>query len=102
MKKVILLILLTTLLSVNSFAEKFTIPFSCYPKEIQKKFEERGMKLDLNGNDKTPESFGFIQNEGREFVIYTYKDLSDEDLERMRSAILDGLWDTIIEWERGH
>lgn len=59
------------------------MPFSCYPKEIQKKCAEYGKKLDLSGNDRDENSWGFLVNEGTQFTIYTYESITEEDLELM-------------------
>ena len=68
------------LVANTAFSDKLIIPFDCYPKEIQAKFADTGRKLDLSGNDRTQDSWGFIVNEGTNYTIYTYKSASDEDL----------------------
>jgi len=70
-----------------AYADKLIIPFDCYPKEIQTQFAETGRKLDLSGNDRTRESWGFIVNEGSQFTIYTYKSASQEDFTVMMNII---------------
>ncbi len=55
------------------------VPFSCYPKEVQEAFALNDLKLDLSGNDRTEESWGFIENKGASFVLYSYKPLTQED-----------------------
>lgn len=62
-----------------SFADQLELPFECYPKSIQEKFAKHGKKLDLSGNDKTPDSWGFLENKGSKYVIYTYKPLEIPD-----------------------
>lgn len=79
MKKLILLIL-CLLISGIAFADKIIIPGNCYPKQIQKEFKKKGIKLDLSGNERNKKSWGFLVNEGSQFTIYTYKGLSTEDL----------------------
>ena len=79
MKKYILFLVLFLFVS-GLFADELTIPFPCYPKKIQEKFAEYGMKLDLSGNDRTSDSWGFLENKGAEFIIYTYKPVTKEEL----------------------
>lgn len=88
MKKIIIAIIILLYLATNSFADKIQFPFSCYPKELQRVFAERGMKLDLSGNDRTPDSWGFLRNEGAEFWLYTYRPVSTEDLELIKRIML--------------
>jgi len=64
----------------NLYADKLLVPFECYPKEVQKLYIENGLKLDLDRNDKTPDSWGFLINEGGQYWIYTYKPVTDEEL----------------------
>ena len=66
-----------------SYSDELLVPFSCYPKDLQKRFAENGRKLDLNGNDRTPESWGFLFNKGAGYVIYTYRTATPKDLEIM-------------------
>ena len=88
----LLTLLLTMCLSVNiAFADKLQIPFSCYPKKVQAVFMEYGLKLDLDGNDRTPESWGFLKNEGSEFWLYTYRGVTTEELEFIR----DIMWECL-------
>jgi hypothetical protein len=79
MKKLLAFVLFLCVSSI-AYADKIIIPGSCYPKKIQKEFKNRGIKLDLSGNDRTKESWGFLVNEGSEFTIYTYKGATEEDL----------------------
>ena len=87
MKIIIALILI--LLTTNAYADKIIIPFSVYPYELQRIYAEHGKKLDLNRNDRTPDSWGFLMNEGTNFTIYTYESATDEDFR----FILDMLWE---------
>jgi len=74
-------------IALPCLADKLIVPFDCYPKEIQSGFAEAGMKLDLSGNDRTRESWGFIVNEGSQFVIYTYKNATPEDFKIIMDII---------------
>ena len=73
---IITFLLVITILS----ADELTIPYSCYPKVIQTKFAEHNLKLDLNGDERTKDSWGFIKNEGAQYKIFTYKSITREEL----------------------
>ena len=88
MKKYIILIILL-LIANTAFCDKFIIPFSCYPEELQKEFAEYDRKLDLDGKDRTEDSWGFIFNEGSQYIIYTYKSATMEDLDIMKEIIFN-------------
>lgn len=87
------LLILLLLLPLACFAEEFRFPFSCYPKDVQKQFAEYNKKLDLDGNDRTEDSWGFIENKGTFFKIYTYFQTTKEDKEIIRKVILEGDFD---------
>ena len=63
---------------------------SCYPKEVQAKFAETGRKLDLSGNDRTRDSWGFLDNRGGNFVIYTYRPATEADFKAIEEIVLLG------------
>lgn len=84
------LILAILLLPLTSFADEFRFPFSVYPKKVQAKFAEYDRKLDLNGNDRTENSWGFIENKGTSFVIFTYRSATEEDFKIIREIFLEG------------
>jgi len=71
--------LILILLCSVSHADQFIVPFSVYPKELQKTFAEEGYKLDLSGNDRTRDSWGFIQSEGSQYKIFTYEPIKDDE-----------------------
>jgi len=79
LKKLCLILILLS--PLTCCADEFMFPFSCYPKQVQEKFAEHGKKLDLDGNDRTEESWGFIENQGTNFKIYTYYSATEEDLQ---------------------
>ena len=79
MKKLITIILI--LIATTAHADKLIIPFDCYPTEVQEKFLTEGIKLDLDGNERTQESWGFLKNEGNQFIIYTYNSITIEELD---------------------
>lgn len=84
------LVVLFLMIHTTSFADMVSIPFSCYPKKMQASFEKRGYKLDLDGNDRTEDSWGFIVNKGNKFEVYTYKPITVEELEMLREVT----WET--------
>ena len=75
----IALILIIILLLCNvAYADKLGIPFDCYPKAIQEAFAEEGLKVDFRAEDRTKDSWGFIQSEGSRYYIYTYHPIPRE------------------------
>ena len=74
---------------IKATADEIKIPFSCYPKILQSKLEEKGYKLDLSGNDRTEESWGFLENKGTSFSIFTYQPVTEEELQ-MISGVVNG------------
>ena len=84
------LILLILLFPLTCFSDEFRFPFSIYPKEIQTKFAEYDRILDLNGNDRTEESWGFIENKGTNFIIYTYRSTTKEDFKIIKEVFAGG------------
>ena len=83
-------LLVLLLFATNCFADEFRIPLRCHPKELQNHFAETGRKLDLSGNDETRDSWGFIENKGSSFVIYTYRAATDEDMALILKVIIGG------------
>jgi hypothetical protein len=90
MKKIILTIAILLITSL-AYSYELKIPFSCYPKDLQDDFADKGIKLDLSGNDRTPDSWGFIDNRGSNFIICTYKPLDIEELELVKKIIFGGM-----------
>jgi hypothetical protein len=86
----ILLIILICLMANIAVADEFRIPISCYPIDLQRKFEERGRKLDLITDRRTPESWGYLLNRGSAFTIFTYRSATKEDLELILEIIRNG------------
>ena len=86
----ILIILLLVLLG-NAFADKIIVPFDCYPRELRARFEERGFKLDLSAIERTRDSWAFLVSEGQQYLIYTYKPVTQEDFD----VIMEVVWDEL-------
>ncbi len=59
-----------------SHATEVRVPYGIYVEQFKKESKEKG--FDLNDVD------GFIQNKGNNFVIYTYKPITDEQLELIK------------------
>lgn len=91
MRKLIYVLVIVSLItfSLSTFADEFSIPFSVYPKQLQAKFKEHNLKLDLSGNDRTEDSFGFILNKGTSFSIFTYFNLTDEQMDVLLDILLE-------------
>ena len=64
MKYIIILFLFLSV-SLFAYADKIQIPFSCYPKELQKVFKDNGIKLDLDGNERDKDVLNWISSKGR-------------------------------------
>jgi hypothetical protein len=70
------------------YADKIIIPFSCYPKEIQKRFAEKQKKVDLSQNDREQDSWAFIRSNGSDYEICTYAPVTIEELELIKSVVM--------------
>ncbi|HEC64909.1 MAG TPA: hypothetical protein ENI23_06440 [bacterium] len=89
MKKLLIIFLLFANLA---YSDQLLIPFDCYPKEVQKQLAKTGRKLDLSGNDRTEDSWGFIENKGSVYIIYTYKSATKDDLGAIMTLVQGGVW----------
>lgn len=78
--KIIFLILISILFFNIAFCDQLEIPYSCYPKILQERFADNNLKLDLSGNDRTQDSWGFIENKGTSYKIFTYRSVTPEEL----------------------
>ena len=76
----ILGILLLFVIISSACSDSFIIPYDCYPKKVKERFAQEGLKLDLNGNDRTKDSWGFLINEGSQFTIYTYHSATKREM----------------------
>ena len=85
MKTIIVLVLL--LVTTMCSADELRIPYSCYPRELQQQFLDKGYKVDLNSVDRTRESWGFIENEGSQYKIFTYNSVTTEELQDIMELI---------------
>lgn len=78
--KIISLILISIFFFNIAIADELSIPYSCFPKLLQAKFSENNLKLDLDGNNRTQDSWGFLKNEGASYKIYTYRSVTTDEL----------------------
>lgn len=77
----IISLFITLILFFNiATADELQIPFSCFPKEIQAKFLKYNLKLDLDGNERTKDSWGFLENKGSNYIIFTYRSVTQDEL----------------------
>lgn len=77
--------ILTILLSLGcslSFADEIRIPVSVKVDDFKNECKKSG--FDLNEVD------GFVENKGQRFIVYTYKSVTDQQLE----IIKDAAWKT--------
>ena len=81
-----ILLLLFVLIS-SVFADELRVPFSCWPKDLQTKFAETGRKLDLSANDRTKDSWGYIESKGSQFSLFTYRSVTPEDFEVIQKIV---------------
>ena len=75
------------LIAGNCFSDEIIVPFTTYPKEIQKRFAEHGYKVDLDGNDRTRESWAFLDNRGSELRICTYVPITQEGFDTITKVL---------------
>ena len=84
----ILIILLFCSTTVS--ADELVVPFECYPDEVVQIFKENGFKLEPGPEHRDKDSWGFLKNEGSQYRIFTYKSLTERDLERLVKIINRG------------
>jgi len=86
-KKALVAGLIMLLFCVTCYADTLQIPVACYPIKMQQAFSDAGYKLDLSGNDRTEDSWGFIENRGTYFFIHTYRSVKPEDFEVIQQIV---------------
>lgn len=72
-----------------ALADSLVIPFSCWPKEVQAAFKETGRKVDLIGELRTSDSWGYIMNEGSSYKIHTYNPVTPKDFEVIQQIVFE-------------
>ncbi len=87
MRNIIIISFILILLTTGSLADELQVPTSCYPKKVQAKFEEYGLRLDLSPNDREEDSWGFLVSKGSNFSIFTYRSMSKSDFERITKIL---------------
>lgn len=70
-----------------AFADELRIPISCWPKELKEEFAKTGRKLDLTSGERSNESWGYIVNNGSEFVLFTYQSVTQEDFDIIQKIV---------------
>ena len=85
--KNIFFIFLFLLICTLSNADEIQIPFSCWPFELQKEFSVEGIKLDLDPNKRTDDSWGYVMNKGSHFSLFTYKSATPKDFEIIKQIV---------------
>ena len=65
----------------TSFSDEIHIPFSVYVNDFKSDCKASGLDL----YDKTS-SHGFVENKGKNFIVYTFKNITDEQLSLIQSA----------------
>lgn len=89
MKKILQLICCILLLTQVALGDEIKIGFECWPEQLQWKFAEYGLKVELSENKRENDSWAFIKNEGSRFIIYTYKPVTEEELEIIKKVIFE-------------
>ena len=75
------------MVSSIAFADELLIPFSCWPKQLQTEFAKYNKKLDLNGDDRTNDSWGYLVNKGDTYVIFTYRSMGTEEFKMIQEIV---------------
>ena len=78
--KIKILTLLFLLIFSISLADELSVPYSCFPKALKEKFAEHNLKLDLDPVVRDKDSWAYLKNEGAKYIIYTYKSVTQEEL----------------------
>lgn len=86
--KLAIVIMIMLLACGAAFADRIEIPFECYPKKVQSALLAKGFKVDLNGSDRSEDSWGLLENEGTRFSIITYRPITMKELQTVKEAIL--------------
>lgn len=87
--KTLITILIFLAITTSAYSDEIKIPFSCWSMDLQTKFAESGKKLDLDPNERTQESWGFVKNEGNKYSILTYRGVTIEELELIKEITQD-------------
>lgn len=92
MNKLFLLLFLI-IFSFTAKSDELQVPYSCYPRELQAKFAEYDVKLDLSANDRTKDSWGFLKSKGSKYSIFTYESATEEDFNLIMRIVQGGVWE---------
>ena len=72
----------------SSFADEIEIPFAVHMDKFMEDCVTDG--LDLYGRDL---SQGFVENKGSRFIVYTYKQATDKQLDIIKTSTFNNLRD---------
>lgn len=85
--KIISLFLILFLLCNIALADELTVPFSCYPLLLQKEFAKHKLKLELDPIKRDKKSWAYLKNEGSKYKIFTYKSITQDELNLALSIV---------------
>ena len=89
-KLIIAAVILVTIMFINcAMADIIQIPFSVYPRELQKKFAKVGKQLDLSADNRSKKSWAFIRNNGTNYDIVTYAPTNVAELELIQKIVTE-------------
>lgn len=80
-RKTGVLALLLSMSCLPSFADEIIIPFALDQKQFSKELKKEG--LDFTDGKH---SLGFVKNEGMKSTVYSYKNLKNEQLDKIKQA----------------
>ncbi len=81
--------LIALIIVATCLADEIQVPMACYPKKLQEKFTAKGYKLDLSANDRDEKSWGFIESRGAMYKIFTYKQVTPEELNDIQAIAME-------------
>lgn len=87
--KILACLIVLIFLTIGAGADEFLIPFDCYPRRLQAKFAEKELKIDIPGEWRTEKSWGFIENRGQAFALYSYYPTTIEERQLVFDIIME-------------
>ena len=85
--KTVIIAIIFLFITTFVFSDEIEFPFTCNVTKAQEVFKLNGMKLDLSGNEKTDDSWGYIESRGSKFILYSYKTLTREELQLIENIV---------------
>lgn len=86
-KILITTVFIIVILISNAYADILKVRFECNPEILQGLFLAKGYIVDLEGERKSPYSWGLIKNQGMEYEIITYKPVTEKELDMIKEII---------------